>query len=101
MLTFMSRTQEPLMHRRLIYMTGALLALSGALQAQTQAALTGQVSDPSGAVVVGAAVTATRTDTGRQYPTRTNEAGIYSLPFLPPGPYIVQCEMAGFEKISR
>src|SRR5437868_6457761 len=77
-------------------------ALCGrALVAQTQSTLTGRISDPSGAVVVGAMITVHSTDTGREYPTKTNEAGIYSIPFLPPGPYRLDCEAAGFRRFSR
>ena len=44
------------MHRFLLCVTFAFFALLAPLQAQSQAALSGQVVDPSGAVIPGAAV---------------------------------------------
>ena len=52
--------------------------------AQDQAALNGRVVDQTGAVVVAATVTATNTDTGRPYPAKTNQAGVFTIPVLPP-----------------
>jgi len=68
---------------------------------QTQSQLTGTVTDHTGAVVVGAAVTARNTETGVQYKTASNQNGVYALPFLPPGSYELACELAGFKKFLR
>lgn len=59
--------------------------------------VTGTVTDASGAVVRGAAATATNTATGISYPTVTNAAGIYSIQFLPVGPYRLVISAAGFK----
>ena len=69
--------------------------------AQTQSQLTGTVTDNSGAVVVGAAVSARNTETGVQYKAASNQTGVYVLPFLPPGRYELSCELAGFKKFMR
>src|SRR5260370_12826014 len=63
---------------------------------QTTASIVGNVTDASGAVVVGAKVTATNkaTNTGRA--TVTDSSGKYSLPSLPTGTYSLSVEMAGF-----
>jgi hypothetical protein len=68
---------------------------------QVTAAFTGQVTDPSGAPVPGARVTATDTDRGTKWPTVTNPDGEYSLPRVPIGTYDVQVEHEGFQKAAQ
>jgi hypothetical protein len=63
--------------------------------------LTGVVVDQSGGNVAGAKVVATNTGTGINYNAITTEAGVYVLPSLPPGPYEVTVENAGFKKSVR
>ena len=66
----------------------AVLLLSLALPAYAQtdtATITGTVTDPSGASVVGASIKATNRATGLDYTTGSNEAGIYVLTAIPPG----------------
>ena len=60
-------------------------------------AITGKISDPSGAAVVGATVTAKDADRGTVFTTKTNEDGIYNLPRLPIGRYEVRVEAPGFQ----
>ena len=52
--------------------------------------LTGNVTDPSGAAVVGATVTITQTATNQTRTTTTNDAGIYNFPTIPGGTYEVK-----------
>ena len=56
-------------------------------QNRTTAELIGTVTDPSGAMLPGAAVTATNVQTKATFPVTTNQAGYYDVPFLPPGTY--------------
>src|SRR5580698_1045937 len=63
--------------------------------------ISGLVSDPSSAAVVGAEVVAVNDVTGVQYTTKTNSEGIYVLPNLPPGPYRVQVSRVGFKTIIK
>jgi len=62
--------------------------------------ITGLVTDPTGAVVAGAKVTATNVDTGVATPTLTNPSGIYSLRFLQIGQYKISVESASFSPQS-
>src|SRR5437762_3854734 len=62
--------------------------------------ITGTVRDSSGAVVPGAAVTATNEATGVTYRQNTTEAGLFAFPALPGGAYTITAEMKGF-KTSR
>ena len=66
----------------------------------TRGAITGTVTDESGAVVAGVKVTVTQIDTGYAYPTSTNSEGNFVAPSLIPGRYRVEAEMKGFETPS-
>ncbi|HEX6805513.1 MAG TPA: carboxypeptidase regulatory-like domain-containing protein [Terriglobales bacterium] len=62
--------------------------------------MTGTVTDPSGAVIVGAQVAARNDDTGVETSTRSNERGIYLVPNLPPGDYSLQITKGGFKPVE-
>ena len=75
----------------------AMLALVPVALAQTvTGAITGQVTDQSGAVVPGAKVTAHAVATGVDTSTTTNAEGQYYIRFLPIGRYTVTAESTGF-----
>jgi len=84
-------------------LTGFLVsAMScGSLWAQATAQLSGAVQDQSGAVLPGAEITATQTDTGVARMTISNEAGYYTLPNLPLGPYRLDVALPGFRTFVR
>jgi hypothetical protein len=76
----------------------AALASSSLLRAQdVTAAVTGVVSDPTGATVAGASVTAADLDRGTTFSTVTDSAGSYNLARLPVGRYQVKVAVTGFE----
>src|ERR1035438_8937732 len=60
------------------------------------ASLTGSVSDPTSAKIVGATVTATDLTTKFSTKAVTNGSGDYSIPFLTPDTYDVAVEAKGF-----
>src|ERR1051326_2807518 len=66
-------------------------------QTASTGALTGQVTDPNGAVVAGAQVTATNESTGAKRDVVTQENGIYSVALLLPGSYKVEIAKQGFK----
>lgn len=70
--------------------------------AQTAGAgtISGNVTDQSHAVVGGATVTVTDTDTGVAHIYNTNSEGIYVAPFLQPGHYTVEATAPGFGRVS-
>jgi hypothetical protein len=61
------------------------------------AAIVGTVTDPSGAPLKGANVTATDAERGAVFTSGTNETGSYSLLRLPVGTYRVKVTTPGFE----
>jgi len=73
----------------------SLAPLSLAQSAGT-GALTGTVTDPSGAVTPGAAVTITSADTNLSRTTTTGADGSYKFSLLPPGVYRVRFSATGF-----
>jgi len=79
-----------------------VMGLASLVQAQVGiSTLTGRVTDPSGAVVIGVNVTIVNTDTNFQFPATTNQDGLYRVPSLAPGPYRLTFEAAGFKKLVR
>jgi hypothetical protein len=63
--------------------------------------LTGNVSDPTSAKIVGATVTATDVTTKFSTKAVTNGSGDYSMPFLTPDIYDVTVEVKGFRTETR
>ncbi len=74
-----------------------LLAPGSAMAQEVTAAINGVVTDPSGAAVAGAKVTAKDLDRGSPFPTTTDGSGFYNLPRLPVGRYEVRVEDTGFQ----
>jgi hypothetical protein len=75
-----------------------ILALAPrALTQQQTATITGTVTDPSGAAVVGATVKVKNDQTNASQSTVTNAAGQYSIPDLSVGTYTVQASHSGFQ----
>src|SRR5260370_354961 len=79
-----------------------LMTLAPLAKAQVgTSTLTGRVTDPSGAVVAGVAVTITNTETNFRFSANTNEDGLYRVPSLAPGPYHLTFEAGGFKRVMR
>ena len=75
-----------------------LWAFMPLLRAQTvTGSITGEVNDPTGAVIAGARVLAHNVDTGVDTASTTNSDGAYNIQFLPIGHYQVTVQAAGFE----
>ena len=72
-----------------------------ALAQQDTATITGTVTDASGAVVPGAAITVTNVQTNISVRTQSDSAGSYVVPSLRPGEYSVTTERSGFPKVVR
>lgn len=90
------------MHRSKLVMIGALALLFVAVgMAQTNATLTGTVSDGSGAVIPGAEIVIMNMETGESYTTATNETGSYTIPFIKPGTFELIVTTAGFKQYTR
>ena len=71
------------------------------MQAQNYAEITGNVSDPTSAIVGGATVAAINVATGQSREAVTNASGNYTIPFLVPGIYDLTVGHEGFKTASR
>lgn len=79
---------------------GILLMVSVSASAQTiTATLTGAITDQNGGALPNAKIVATHQGTKLEYTTTTSESGIYTLPFLPVGSYVIAVEANGFKKL--
>jgi len=72
-----------------------------ALAQETRATVTGTVRDTQGSVVPGATVTVLNTDTNVSYEATTNEAGVFTVQRVQPGPVKVTAALPGFKTFVR
>jgi hypothetical protein len=77
-----------------------LAGLTSPVLGQVSASLTGTVADNTGAILAKASVAAVSRDTGVEYPTKSNDAGVYVITGLPIGRYVVKAEAAGFKAVT-
>jgi Carboxypeptidase regulatory-like domain len=77
-----------------------LSAVAGWSQTST-GAIVGNVFDSTGAVVTGASITLTNSDTDVSRTVTSNEAGGYTVSLLPPGEYRIEVNAQGFKKYSQ
>ena len=78
-----------------------LSSFANTIQAQqATATLTGVVSDPNGAVIPGANVTATSKTTNFSRSVLTNDEGDYTISSLPVGEYEIDVYSDGFKKLK-
>lgn len=86
---------------RLALVSLLLVFCSALWAADPTGTIAGNVSDPSGASVAGAKVTATNINTGFTRDTTTGSSGSYVFPLLPVGSYSVTVEAAGFRRFEQ
>ena len=78
----------------------ALLFPAGLLPQTSSSTVSGTVRDQSSAVIPGAIVTLTNTATGVVSRTTSNQAGVYFLTAIVPGPYRLTVESPGLQKFE-
>jgi Carboxypeptidase regulatory-like domain len=74
----------------------SLYSASGRAQSTTSA-VSGSVTDSTGAIVIGASVVVTNAATGVAYSATTDNLGAYHVTQLPPGSYTLTVSKTGFE----
>ncbi len=80
---------------------GVLIPVLYAQETVNNASISGRVTDPSGAVIQNARVTARQTDTGLTVSTLTGRDGRFRFPYLKIGPYEIAVHCGGFADVSR
>jgi hypothetical protein len=78
-----------------------LLGSTQALNAQTTAAISGTVTDSTGAVIPNAGVSAINEATQDKTDSVTGKAGTYTFPVLLPGTYTLKIQAKGFETVDQ
>ena len=81
-----------------VVVVSLLALLAPPLRAQTAStgALSGQVTDPSGAAIANVTVTAISSSTARTRVVTTGQDGTFIIPLLPLGSYSLKFEATGF-----
>jgi outer membrane receptor protein involved in Fe transport len=79
----------------------ATFLLSATAAAQDTGSLYGAVTDPAGAAIPNAMVTATSSERGNTRTAQTNERGEWLLTLVPLGTYNIKVEASGFKQFSR
>src|SRR5260370_18414562 len=82
-------------------LTLAVFATSAAAQTTTTGSIEGLVTDPNGAVVKGATVTATSPNLISPQTATTGDSGRYQISNLPPGKYKITVEGSNFAKFDQ
>src|SRR5208282_2782333 len=85
---------------QLLCVTLASCALLTAQNVILTGALSGRVTDPSGAIVPGASVVVQSLATGVQQSAETNRAGLYRFPVVMPGTYSITASLKGFRDVQ-
>jgi len=94
-------TRFPLKSAVAIAIAAALLVPLPAAGQALYGSITGTVSDPQGAAISGATVTATNTGTGLQLTAVTDRDGNYTFRNLPPGIYDLGASLQGFRGLKQ
>ncbi len=87
--------------RRLFWAIALMLFAYGTAYAQFSSAIEGTVTDTSDAIIPGAKVILTNTDTGVSQTTESNSAGSYRFSALGPGHYKVEVSAQGFAVVTQ
>ena len=65
------------------------------------AAVVGTITDPAGAAVSGATITATSVERGTTYTAVSNDSGLYRISAVPVGTYTLTVDKSGFSTAAR
>ena len=89
--------RRPIYYNIVMVLIGLCLAAAAShAQSIITGAVSGTITDPSGAILPNATVTLVNTATGDTQSGKTNTSGVYLFPLLKPGDYTVTVEQSGF-----
>src|SRR5215203_3751858 len=83
---------------RIVFLPIVLGCVGSAFSQSSTGSISGTVTDQNNALVLGAVVFVKNTETGFVRSAGTNSSGLYRLINIPPGPYEITLEAAGFKK---
>jgi hypothetical protein len=80
---------------------GLLFLAAAPAEAQSElAGIYGRVTDASGAVIAGAEVEIRNLETNLSVTVKTNDEGLYAIPSLHPGHYLITARKSGFKTVT-
>jgi hypothetical protein len=85
----------------IVVLTWVLASPGGGVRGDDLATVTGSIKDTSAGAVRDATVTIANVDTGTTRTVKSNESGLYSFPYLPPGRYEMHVNKEGFQPLVR
>jgi hypothetical protein len=88
-------------HKLLAVCAGLCLIIGTVFAQVKSSAITGAVTDPSGAIVPKASITVQNEETNVTAETETNDTGDYTVPYLPSGRYTLVVKANGFETYRK
>ncbi len=84
--------------RFLSFLILSFCACTAHAQINSTSSLSGTVTDTSGALVPGAAVSVQNSETGAKFDTVTSPNGAFTVPSVPAGKYVANVSMKGFKE---
>src|SRR5580704_8282112 len=97
MTAFSSRGLSLLCALFLVGVIGCFAFPRGSLAQGELAGVSGRITDQSGAVIVDAEVEIKNVETNISTTVKTNQDGLYTLPSLHPGHYLINVRRTGFK----
>jgi len=85
----------------LLFAFTLVVGTPGALSQSTNGQINGVVQDATNSAIPGATVQATNNATNVVYKATSDSSGNYTIPFVPPGAYIMQTRAPGFAMLQR
>jgi hypothetical protein len=79
----------------------ALMSCLATMGQVLKGSISGTAADPNGAVIPGATVKATNTETGAQLKTTTSNEGVFRFNLIPAGNYRVEITAPGFQTVVQ
>src|SRR5947209_3916970 len=86
--------------RLVVFITLILLFTASSFAQSSSASLRGEITDPTGAVIPGATVSA-KSSSGQTVTVKTNRSGAYELRGLAPGKYLITLNAKGFAEATQ
>lgn len=83
-----------------VVVISAMLSIIGYAQGGNSF-ITGTVTDSTGSAIPGVGISIVNPENGTRIETVSNEAGAYRTAALPPGSYVIQAELPGFNRLTR
>src|ERR1700736_6568191 len=79
----------------------ALISCVATMGQVLKGSISGTAADPNGAVIPGATVKATNSDTGAVLKTTTNNEGVFRFSLIPAGDYKLEITAPGFQTVVQ